>query len=345
VIVAIRFSPAQNQMARMDCGLGVKMHRFAARVVTVLFTFIIGIAFCGQSRRPPLVIFHAGSLAIPFDRIIEGFKRENPDVEVLREVAGSRECARKISELRKPCDILASSDYMVIDTMLVPEFAEWNLKFATNEMTIVYGPKSRRAGEISSKTWIDLLLRPDVSLGRADPDADPCGYRTILTLKLAEIYFRKPGLAETFLRKKNQYIRPKEVDLLALLEVGEADYIFLYRSVAEQHGLRYLVLPDEVNLKQAELEDYYSRVSVELNGNTPGQKIVQQGNSMVYGVTIPKNSPNPGAAKKFIHYLMSEEKGLNIMRQMGQPTVVPSACEKFDKLPEEFRKYAKPAKH
>jgi molybdate/tungstate transport system substrate-binding protein len=309
-----------------------------------LLMIVIGVPLCGEGRGPQLIIFHAGSLALPFERIIEGFKRENPGVEVLKEVAGSRECARKISELGKPCDILASSDYMVIDTMLVPQFADWNLKFATNEMTIVYGPKSRRAGEISGKTWQELLLSPDISIGRADPNADPCGYRTILTLKLAEIYYRKPGLADSYLKKKNQYIRPKEVDLLALMEAGEADYVFLYRSVAEQHGLQYVALPDEINLKRAELEDYYRQVSVELNGTTPKQKIVQPGNSMVYGVTIPKNSPDPEVAMKFIHYLMSDDKGLSILRQMGQPTVVPSICERYEKLPQDFRKYARPAK-
>jgi molybdate/tungstate transport system substrate-binding protein len=307
------------------------------------FVCMIGMSSRGDGRAPQLVIFHAGSLALPFESMIQGFKEENPGIEVLKEVAGSRECARKISELHKPCDILASSDYMVIDALLVPEFADWNLKFATNEMTIVYGPKSRRSGEISGKNWDDLLLNEEVALGRADPNADPCGYRTILTLKLAEVYLRKPGLAEKFLRKKRQYIRPKEVDLLALLEVGEVDYIFLYRSVAEQHGLRFLRLPDEINLKTADLEDYYRQVSVELNGAAPGEKIVQQGSSMVYGVTIPRNAPNPAVAVRFLHYLMNEDKGLKILRQMGQPTVVPSLCDQYEKLPQEFRKYAKPA--
>jgi molybdate/tungstate transport system substrate-binding protein len=122
------------------------------------------------------------------------------------------------------------------------------------------------------------------------------------------------------------------------------DYLFLYRSVAEQHGLKFLALPDEINLKKAELENYYRQVSVVLNGAAPGQTIVQQGNSMVYGVTIPKNAPHPDAAMRFIHYLMDEEKGLKIMRQNGQPTVVPSECERFEQLPAEFMKYARPAR-
>jgi molybdate/tungstate transport system substrate-binding protein len=291
-----------------------------------------------------LTIFHAGSLTVPFEKIITGFKKENPGVEVLKEIAGSRECARKISELKKPCDVFASADYIVIDQLLIPEFADWNLKFATNEMAIVYTGKSRRAKEINQKNWIEILLDKNINVGRAEPNSDPCGYRTILTMKLAEIFYNQKGLAAKLISKNPEYIRPKEVDLLALLEAGELDYIFLYRSVAEQHGLKFLTLPDKINLKKAEFEEYYKQVSVELNGKKPGEKILQTGSSMVYGVTIPQNSPNPELAKKFINYLMDKNKGLKVMKEMGQPTVVPSVCDTHDKLPEEFKKYASPKK-
>ncbi len=293
-----------------------------------------------QEEGGPLIIFHAGSLSIPFEKIIEEFKKENPGTAVEKEIAGSRECARKVSELHKPCDILASADYIVIDNLLIPKFADWDLKFATNEMTIVYREKSRRSKEITEQNWCDILLDKNVSFGRSDPDADPCGYRTIFTMKLAELYYGKPGLAQKLLRKDTEYIRPKEMDLLALLETGELDYAFLYRSVAEQHGLKFLTLPDKINLKRAEFEDYYRQASVELSGTTPAEKATQYGNSMVYGVTIPKNAPHPERAAKFIRFLMDKDKGLKIMEQMGQPTVVPSVCDTYDKLPVEFRKYA-----
>jgi molybdate/tungstate transport system substrate-binding protein len=61
---------------------------------------------------------------------------------------------------------------------------------------------------------------------------------------------------------------------------------------------------------------------------------------MVYGVTIPRNAPNPKLAKRFMLYLMNRDKGLKIMAQMGQPTVVPAVCDAYDKLPVEFRQYA-----
>jgi molybdate/tungstate transport system substrate-binding protein len=239
-----------------------------------------------------------------------------------------------------PCDVLASADYQVIDSLLIPQYADWNLKFATNEMAVVYTAQSHRAGEITDKNWLDILLDHAVNVGRADPDADPCGYRAIMTMKLAERYYRKPGLADTLLARSSRFVRPKESDLLSLLNAGELDYIFLYRSVAEQRGLKRLILPDEINLKRADLEEMYGQVSVELSSATPGSKIVQRGSSMVYGVTIPKNAPNPELAKKFVEYLLSADKGLKVLAEMGQPAVVPSACATYDKLPSTLRKFA-----
>jgi molybdate/tungstate transport system substrate-binding protein len=287
-----------------------------------------------------IIIFHAGSLTVPFDRIITGFKQEHPGVIIVREIAGSRECARKISELHQPCDVFASADYAVIDNILTPEYADWDLKFATNEMSIVYTDKSRHAKDINARNWYEILLDPEVTFGRSDPNADPCGYRTILTVELAERYYGKQGLAEHLLKKNMEYIRPKEVDLLALLEVGELDYIFIYRSVAVQHRLRYVTLPDQINLKDPEREEYYRQVSVELNGKKPGEKIIQRGESMVYGVTIPKNSPNPKSAISFVRYLMDKDKGMRVMEDMGQPSVVPSVCSTYDKLPAELKPFA-----
>lgn len=311
---------------------------------SVLSLFSTAVGQDSSNTNHQLIVFHAGSLTVPFEKIIEGFKKEHPGVQVLKEIAGSRECARKISELHLPCDVFASADYTVIDNLLVPEYADWNLKFATNEMSIVYTDKSRKGNEINVHNWFDILCDENVLYGRSDPNADPCGYRTIMTMKLAERFYGVKGLTDKLLQKDNEYVRPKEVDLLALLEVGQLDYIFIYRSVAEQHHLNYLILPDEINLKNPEMEDTYKQVSVVLNGKKPGESITQVGASMVYGVTIPKNSPSPMLAQAFVRYLLDKDKGLKILAEMGQPNVVPATCPAYEKLPDALKQFAKKPK-
>jgi len=131
---------------------------------------------------------------------------------------------------------------------------------------------------------------------------------------------------------------------LALLELGAIDFIFLYRSVAQQHGLEYLLLPDEINLKKPELADHYATVSVEVSGKEPGTYITKRGAPMIYGVTVPSNAPNPGLAVRFVAFLLDGSKGLEIMERNGQPALVPSPTGSYDRLPAELRAFALPAK-
>ena len=287
-----------------------------------------------------VMVFHAGSLSVPLAQIAEAFTKEHPGVRILREAAGSRDCARKISELNRPCDVMASADYAVIDTLLVPKFADWNIKFAGNEMAIVFSERSRHAAEITKDNWYTTLLREDVAFGRADPNSDPCGYRAVLAMKLAEDYYKQPGLADKLLKKDQRYIRPKETDLLALLEAGAIDYIFLYRSVAAQHGLKSVALPDEVNLKKAELAGAYAKATAEVSGEKPGMTMTVRGEPMVYGVTIPKNAPNPKAALAFVAFLLDKNKGMAIMEKNGQPSVIPAATSTYDTIPESLKAFA-----
>ena len=312
-------------------GIGLAVHRWR-------------LAMCPGRDSDRLIIFHAGSLAIPFKQICEAFKEQHPDTEIFREIAGSRECARKIMDLDKPCDVMASADYTVIDTLLIPDHADWNIRFASNEMVIAFREDSHGADLIDKDNWFEVLMGEDVAFGRSDPNMDPAGYRTVLAATLAEKLYDRPGLASKMLAKDVKYIRPMSADLLALLDVGELDYLFTYRSVAEQHKLAFITLPDEINFKKPEFSELYRRVCVRLAGKQKGTFITKVGEPIVYGVTIPKNAPNPALAADFLAFLLDADKGGEIMRQNGQSSVVPSPTDSFDKLPESLKMFALPTR-
>ena len=288
-----------------------------------------------------LIIFHAGSLSVPMKEVAAAFKKIYPEVNILLESAGSVASARKITDLNRPCDIMASADYSVIDNMLIPKYADWNIKFVSNEMSVVYHDKSRHAGEINSKNWLDILMKKDVAFGRADPNADPCGYRSVLTLLLAEKYYKKPGIAKMIMEKDQDYMRPKEVDLLALLESNSIDYVFIYKSVAIQHQLKYILLPDEINLKSPAFAQAYASVSTEINGKEPGKKDEIKGEAMIYGVTMLREAPNKAAALAFLQFLLAKDKGMAIMEKNGQPSAIPQSNPNYDKVPASLKQFVK----
>jgi len=289
-------------------------------------------------REKEIIIFHAGSLSVPFKQLADEYRKLNPEVKILMEPAGSLVCARKITELRKPCDIIASADYMVIDELIIPEYASWSIKFATNEIVIAFREESRYSSEIDSSNWIDILLRDDVIYSRSDPDSDPCGYRTIMTFKLAEKYYGIPGLEGKMTAKDRNFIRPKEVDLIALVEAGAADFMFQYKSVARQHNMKYIELPDMINLGNPLLNEQYNAVSVDVAGKTPDSKMTLRGEYINYSLTILTDAPNSERATDFVSFMLSAE-GVEIFSRNGQDPVVPPETEQPDMIPSGLKKY------
>lgn len=288
-----------------------------------------------------VIIFHAGSLSVPFQEIARAFEQENPGVKVLLEAAGSVDCARKISDMHKPCDLMASSDYKIIKKLLIPGFTSWYLPFAGNEMVIAYTEESALGDKISIQNWPDILLNDKIRYSRADPDADPCGYRSLMVLQLAGQYYGRNDLEEKLAAKDQKYIRPKEVDLLALLELHETDYIFIYRSVAVQHRLKFLELPDEINLKKMELNEHYKQAVVNIKGNTPSSILEVKGDAIIYAVTRLDNAPNPVAADAFLDYLLDQEKGMKIMTKTGHISLIPIPQNPDMNLPGYLEKYTR----
>lgn len=320
------------------------MSEAATHFPFVVLTAVLaaGLSGCGQgdtsaAAQRELIVFHAGSLSVPFKQLSQLFEQQNPNVKVKAEAAGSRDTARKVSDLEKPCDVLGSADYKVIQNLLMPEHTAFCLRFATNEMGIAYTDESKLAGQVDGKNWADILMRDGVAFGRADPNSDPCGYRTVMVFQLAEKHFGKPGLAAKLAAKDGKrYIRPKETDLLALLEAGEIDYLFIYRSVAKQHNLKFIPMPDEMNLKSAAHAELYSTAVIELTGKKPGETITRKGAPIVYGITIPKNAPSRDLALKYVELLLSPQ-GQAIMGSNGQMPIAPAVTTDLEAVPQELK--------
>ncbi|MFP4488301.1 MAG: tungstate ABC transporter substrate-binding protein WtpA [Bacteroidales bacterium] len=308
--------------------------------LTVLFFCLVLflLSSCAEKKEKEIIIFHAGSLSLPIKDAASEYMELNPELNILLEGAGSVECARKITELKKACDIMASADYKVIEKFLMPGYTDWNIWFATNEIVIGYNDRSEYSDSINDGNWYGILADKNVVYGRADPNADPCGYRSVMMFKLAERYYEREGLAQGLTSKDRNMIRPKEVDLVALLETGALDYIIQYKSVCEQHGLDYISLPAEINLSDPGFEDLYNKVSVEITGESPGEKVSISGSSMIYGITIPYDAPNREAAASFLEYFLGE-KGRLILEANGQSPLDIRLSGEARSLPEKLQAF------
>ncbi len=295
----------------------------------VLSLLILSILSCSQQSadgiKGKVIMFHAGSLTVPLQKMEKEFEKKHPGIDIMREASGSTKCARKITDLKKDCDIMASADYQVIDKYLLGQYADWNIKFATNQLVLCYTDKSKHADKINADNWYNILQEKGVEWGHSDPNLDPCGYRALMVLQLAEKHYKNKGLYNKLIANRpDKNVRPKSVQLVSLLQTGNMDYAWEYLSVAVQHDLKYITLPDQINLGDYNHDSFYKNAKVKVSGKKPGTFDTKTGKSCTYGITVLKNAPNSKAAVEFVKYLLDPEGGLKILKDMGQPPFIPA---------------------
>lgn len=292
-------------------------------VVLCVASFLVTPPIHSQTVSGPLTVFNAGSLAAPFREALNEFKRRNPGIDPRQESSGSLEAARKLTELGKIPDLLGVADSAVIPSILIPAQATWFVTFGRNSMVLIHTNKSAGAAEINAGNWYKVLQRPGIRTGRSDPSLDPNGYRTLFVTQLAERHYREPGLAAKLLAAMPpRFMRPKEADLVALVQAGELDYAFSYRSIAITTGLRMVELPDDVDLSDPARAADYATASVKLPGATRAgaDSVVMTGAPIVYAFTIPTKAPNASAGIAFARFLLSAD-GQAIFRKLGFQTM------------------------
>ena len=339
----------------------------AGSLLIVLLLLCVSLPGCGSKEKSKLVVFEAGSLIVPFAAIEKEFESTHPNIDVQIEAHGSIQVIRHVTELGEDVDVVAVADYSLVPLLMyasfMPDgkpFADWYIKPATNELVLAYSATSKYADEIDAGNWYEIIARPDVRLGLSDPRMDAVGYRTLMACKLAEFHYgadnilrdaigRSMGNAITsrvvaggslitvpeLLEPSDNHVslRGASMQLIALLESGDIDYTFEYKSVVVQHDLDFIELPPRVNLGDSSLADFYSRVTVKIDFRrfktvTPEFKGVPIG----YGLAIPQNSLQKEAAAEFIRFVLGPE-GRRIFEEQHHPPLVPPECDNTAALP------------
>ncbi|MFA6165088.1 MAG: extracellular solute-binding protein [Gemmatimonadaceae bacterium] len=286
----------------------------------LILAFAVLAAACGPRGDQPdasrlLVAFNAGSLARPMRAALDSFAARE-GVQVQQESAGSLETARKLTELGSVPDIIALADEEVFPQLLMPDHVSWYVQFAHNRMVLAHTPRARGADEITGDNWWQVLQRDGVETGRSDPQLDPNGYRTLLVLQLAERHYAQPGLAERLLRAMpTRNVRPKESDLVGLLEAGEFDYIWSYESMARNLGLNFVQLPQAIDLSSPADSALYAMARVKVRGKG-ADSVEFRGRPIVYALSVPTAAPHRAIAEQFVRYLLSVD-GRRVLRGQG----------------------------
>jgi len=273
---------------------------------------ITGVTACGRGAAPGNAGDSANALDVYVAASLDGAVRSALDAyaaahsaAVRRESGASIALARKITDLHQVPDLLVMADADLFPKLLVPRYARWYLGFATDHMVLAYTRRSRFASSVDSSNWMDVVRRPGVEVGRADPSTAPVGYRTLLLFRLEERHARRPGLADSLLAAAPaRNVRGDASALAALLSTGELDFVYDYRSVAEAKGLSYVTLPAEVDLGDPSRASTYGLDSVRVRAGSSADSTTVRGAPILSALTIPLAAPHPEAARAFLAELL-----------------------------------------
>jgi molybdate/tungstate transport system substrate-binding protein len=345
-------------------------------VVAIMAT-IAGMISCGSGeRKVQLKISNAASLIVPLQAMEKEFESKYPNIDVMLEGHGSLQVIRSVTELGENVDLAAVADYQLVPLLMYPAqmpenrgpYADWCIEFATNKLGIAYTTDSMYSTEISAQNWYEILSRPDVRIGLADPRIDSLGYRALMAIQLAQNYYKDNTLFEKLIIdnfsagfevvnaqgvttiKIPQLVKPTQqrislrsysIQLLALLESGDIDYGFEYESVDKQRGLMFLELPPEIDLSSLDYAGQYKKVRVELRFQRFATIEPRfEGTQIIYGITIPRNAPHPREAEKFLEFLLGPD-GQRILAENYQPALVPAEADGIDNMPAGLKPFIK----
>jgi molybdate/tungstate transport system substrate-binding protein len=332
-----------------------------------------------NSSRTPLVVFAAGSLIIPFGDLEKAFESQYPNIDVQAQFHGSIQVIRQVTDLHIPIDVVATADASLISMLMyatndpdtdLPN-ADWYIRFASNRLALAYRPDSKYASEINADNWYEILSRPDVRVGLADPRFDAVGYRALMVYALARDYYHQPTIFTDMFKGQFSFplgifsedslttitvpeivetklgahiiLRGASMELIALLESGDLDYAFEYESVIRQHGLSLLGLPDVLNLGEEADQQIYNTVQVNEDFQRfASVKPVVHGERIGYGITIPENAPHPAEAALFVAFLLGSQ-GRAIMEADYHPLFDPALCNGYAYTPPVLQSLCVPA--
>lgn len=295
-------------------------------------------AACTTAQAETLTVFAAGTLGKTFTTLARGFEKLHPGVTVQPQFGGSVKMVKQVTVLHQSADVVAVADYSVIPKYMFKgdegnkPTADWSIGFLGNAITFIYTPKSKGAKEINADNWWKILSEPGVQIGRSNPNTDPSGYQTLQMLDLAGRYYKQPDLeAKVLANSPESNMRDTETDLISALQLGQIDYLAIYRSDAVQHHMESIDLPPQINLSDPRYDADYAKASAKTkNGELSGRPII-------YAVTIPTTAPHPKLAQEFIAYLLGPAGQKVIAANGFIPLKQPYAMNR-DKVPADLRK-------
>ncbi len=237
---------------------------------------------------------------------------------------GSFELAREIAMESVPSTIFISVAKEAYYPAYLDNYApDWAIAFASDELVLAYSNASLNnptalaivdalnQGFAENDTHLAYLAFMNLTSGRvlvgiSNPLTDPAGYRAFLSLEIAGYLYagNESMFLDRLIANSGNRSATNAAELIAPLEAGQLQFLFIYKSAAISHHLKYIELPPQLSLGDPRLSSFYSRFQY----TTAGKTFV--GEPIYLFISIPGNSNNSTLAQSAIELLLRNDSFL-----------------------------------
>ena len=272
----------------------------------------------------PLLSYSADAYAVEATALLNGFSQSTGVPVAPVKSGGSFADANQIAA-GAPDDVFISVALSATGPAYLKNLSSnWAIGFASDQMVLAYSNSTQTSAatgiinlantaEKSNATadWNSFytsLTSGSVKIGVSNPVSDPAGLRGWLVLEAAGYVYsggNQQAYVSPLLQNKGNVTGTNAAALVAPLQAGQIQFLFIYKSAAVTDKLSFLTLDSHVNLGSSNLSSFYSKFSYADSAGTT------KGAAIVLCITIPLSAVNTVEALEFVQYVVYNAKTLS----------------------------------
>ena len=300
----------------------------------------------------PILSYSADAYATETTALLTGFSQAT-GIPVAPVVSGGSNADASAIAAGAPDDVFISAALAATSPSHLGNLSSnWAIGIASDQMVLAYSNATLTSSAASAiisqgktaatsnatsdwNSFFTALTSGSVKVGISSPLADPAGLRAWLVLEAAGYLYsggNQQAYASTLLAAGANTTASSAANLVAPLEAGQVQFLFIYRSAAITDGIGYLSLNTHVSLSSPTLASFYSKFSyTDSAGKTTGAPIV-------IVITVPQSSVNTTEALEFVQYVVKNMASLSayglvvpaqglLYSSVTSPQTLPSAVQ------------------
>jgi molybdate/tungstate transport system substrate-binding protein len=208
-----------------------------------------------------------------------------------------------------------------------------NQSYAAAQFTPVLASLKEAQTGGSAASWREALTQltsGGLKIGISDPRTDPAGLRGWLALESAGILYAgdRNAFTSRVVENRANVTAQNAAELVAPLEGGQIQFLFIYRSAALSHSLGYVSLPAGMNFGDPSMAQYYRSLTYDSGG------LDLVGSPIYLFVAVPANTNNEGLALDFVVFCVKNSSA--ILSGFGMTPLKPALLFNDTALPRQI---------